>query len=276
MKKGDYPVKASIYLGTQGWIYEGWEGPFYPRKTSPKEMLRLYSRIFNTVEIDSTFYAIPAKNTVAGWYERTPKNFKFCVKIISEITHKKRLRDVELELKSFLERIRLLGEKLGAILIQLPPDFSPAEFGSLRSFLTLLPRDLFFTVEFRDSDWLKDDRFLEELKAYNVAVALTDSRWIDRKLSLSLVEHPTSTFSYVRWLGPRELTDFSRVQIDRAEEMKLWARGFQLLSTRVDVVFGYFNNHFQGHSPASCTEFKQILGLPTISPDELIIQPSLF
>jgi uncharacterized protein YecE (DUF72 family) len=269
-------VKALIYIGTQGWIYEGWEGPFYPRKTSSKDMLRLYSRIFNTVEIDSTFYAIPAKNTVTGWYERTPKDFKFCVKIISEITHKKRLRDVEQELESFLERIRLLGEKLGAILIQMPPDFTPAEFSSLRSFLTLLPQDLNFAIEFRDSDWLKDDRFLEELKAYKVAVALGDSRWIDRKLSLSLVEQPTSTFSYVRWLGPRELTDFSRVQIDRAEEMRLWAVGIQRLSTRVDVIYGYFNNHFQGHSPASCAEFKQILGLPTISPAELVTQPSLF
>lgn len=268
-------MKASIYLGTQGWIYEGWEGSFYPRRTSSKEMLKLYSRIFNTVEIDSTFYAIPARNTVYGWCERTPQDFKFCVKLVSEITHKKRLRDAKDELESFLERIRLLGDKLGAVLIQLPPDFTPAEFGSLRSFMTLLPEDLSFAVEFRDPTWLKE-RFLVELKAHNVAVALADSRWIDRNLSISLIEHPTSTFSYLRWLGPREFTDVSRVQIDRTEEMRLWAEGVERLAAKVGVIFGYFNNHYQGHSPASCNELKQLVGLPTRSPTELISQPSLF
>jgi uncharacterized protein YecE (DUF72 family) len=231
--------------------------------------------VFNTVEIDSTFYAIPAESSVRGWLERTPAEFRFSVKIPSEITHKKRLRESHQDLYSFLERIRLLGEKLGVILIQMPPDFSPREFDSVRSFLGLLPADLRFAIEFRDPGWLTD-RVLAELERHNVALTLADSRWIDRSISLSLMDTPTASFTYIRWLGPRELTDLSRIQIDREREMEMWSGGFSHIIERVEAVFGYFNNHFQGHSPASCNLFKRRLNLPVVDPAELIIQPSLF
>ena len=264
-----------IYIGTQGWNYEGWEGPFYPRGTSKKEMLVLYSKVFNTVEIDSTFYAIPAASSVLGWAERTPADFKFSVKLPSEITHKNRLQGSEDYLKHFLDRIRLLGNKLGSILIQLPPDFSPSERRPLSSFLKLLPAGFNFAVEFRDRAWLDVD-IQAELKSYNVALTLTDSKWIDREQSFELIDNPTAPFAYVRWLGPRELTDYSRVQIDRTVELGQWSKAFKKLAKQVPLIFGYFNNHFQGHSPASGNQFKQMIGQPVTSPQELVIQPSLF
>src|SRR5437868_14908428 len=107
-------MSAVIHIGTQGWNYDGWVGSFYPRKTSTKEMLSLYGKIFDTVEIDSTFYAIPPENSVKGWYEKTPDTFKFSVKLPSEITHKNRLRDSEEYLALFLQRVDLLKEKLGS------------------------------------------------------------------------------------------------------------------------------------------------------------------
>jgi uncharacterized protein YecE (DUF72 family) len=268
-------MTAKILLGTQGWNYDGWVGPFYPPKTSKQEMLRLYSKVFNTVEIDSTFYAIPAESSVRSWAARTPPEFTFSVKLPSEITHKNRLRDSGDYLFQFVERMRCLQQKLGCVLIQLPPDFSPGERQSLRAFLELLPTDIKFAVEFRDKKWITE-RTLEELNDSKVALALTDSKWIERELIFKIAEHATVDFSYVRWLGPRELTDFSRIQIDRSKEVSEWAAFFLDYRKRGSVIFGYFNNHFQGHSPASCNDFKRVLGLPFVAPNELIVQPSLF
>lgn len=268
-------VKPKIYIGTQGWNYDGWVGSFYPRGTASKEMLQLYARIFDTVEIDSTFYAIPGETSVKGWADRTPPEFTFSVKLPSEITHKNRLKNSEEYLNQFIERMRLLKDKLGCVLIQLPPDFSVSERASLSDFLKLLPAGLRFAVEFRDPSWLNDD-ILSELEQSNVALTLADSRWIKRDLSLCLAARPTASFAYLRWLGPRDLTDFSRVQIDRAKEMNRWKEAVQVLSEKVSVIYGYFNNHFQGHSPASSNDFKKRLGLDTVPPESLIIQPSLF
>ena len=264
-----------IYIGTQGWNYEGWTGPFYPRGTAKKEMLALYSKVFNTVEIDSTFYAIPASAAVQGWADRTPADFKFSVKLPSEITHKNRLQGSEDYLKQFLDRIRLLGDKLGSILIQLPPDFSPSERRALSGFLKLLPAGYNFAVEFRDPAWLEFG-IQAELKSHNVALTLTDSKWIERDKSFELIDKPTASFSYVRWLGRRELTDYSRVQIDRTVELEQWSNAFKKLAKQVPLIFGYFNNHFQGHSPASSNQFKQMIGQNVTSPQELVTQPSLF
>lgn len=266
---------TKFFLGTQGWNYEGWIGSFYPRGVSSKELLSLYAKIFDTVEIDSTFYAIPSENSVKGWNARTPSGFKFSVKLPSEITHKNRLRNSHEHLNHFIERMHMLGEKLGCVLIQLPPDFSPSEQSALSAFLKSLPSSIRFAIEFRDSGWL-NEQALTELAAHNVALTLTDSRWINRDLSFGIIENYTADFAYVRWMGPRELTDFSRIQIDRTKELKQWADAFRELKEKVQVVFGYFNNHFQGHSPASCNLFKQMIGLAAVEPESLIVQPSLF
>jgi uncharacterized protein YecE (DUF72 family) len=268
-------MSAEIRIGTQGWNYEGWVRSFYPPKTPAKEMLSLYAKVFDTVEIDSTFYAIPAENSVRGWYEKTPKGFLFSVKLPSEITHKNRLRESEIYLLDFVHRMLLLKEKLGCILIQLPPDFPPSENKALSKFLKILPDGFNFAVEFRDANWINQS-ILAELEEHRVALALTDGKWIHREKSLSLVEQQKSPFSYVRWLGPRELTDFSRIQIDRTQELSLWAEAFSVISQKSSIIYGYFNNHYQGHSPASSNAFKKQLGISTIDPSSLIVQPSLF
>jgi uncharacterized protein YecE (DUF72 family) len=268
-------MRARISLGTQGWNYEGWIGSFYPRGSKTKDMLSLYSSIFDTVEIDSTFYAIPSENSVKGWMERTPASFSFSLKLPSEITHKNRLRDSQPILEQFIQRINLLGGKLGCVLIQLPPDFSPNEQAAFDRFIDLLPSHPRFAVEFRDANWL-NEQTINTLARKNVALTLTDSRWIHRTLSFRLIDNYPADFAYVRWLGPRDLTDFSHVQIDRSNELRQWGDAFAALQERVTQIYGYFNNHFQGHSPASCNIFKEMMGLPVIRPESLIKQPSLF
>jgi uncharacterized protein YecE (DUF72 family) len=268
-------MRTKVFLGTQGWNYEGWIGPFYPPGTKTKEMLSLYAGVFDTVEIDSTFYAIPSETSVKGWAARTPNDFIFSLKLPSEITHRNRLRDSQDLLEQFIQRAALLGHKLGCVLIQLPPDFSPNEQAALRSFIDALPSRLRFAVEFRDANWLTPET-INTLARRNVALTLTDSRWVHRTLSFRFIEDYPADFAYVRWLGPRELTDYSRIQFDRSKELAQWGEAFAVLQDKVTQVYGYFNNHFQGHSPASCNIFKEMIGLPIVRPDSLIKQPSLF
>src|SRR6185503_6370716 len=149
-------MAASIRLGTQGWNYDAWVGPFYPEGTKPADFLGVYSRAFDTVEVDSTFYATPPSKTLRGWAQRTPPNFVFALKLPQEITHVRRFRDVDSLANEFLDRARELGEKLGPILIQLGPDFGPTELPALAKFLPTLPSDIAFAIEFRDKTWIHD------------------------------------------------------------------------------------------------------------------------
>jgi uncharacterized protein YecE (DUF72 family) len=265
-----------IRLGTQGWLYDAWVGPFYPPHTRPADYLATYSRAFDTVEVDSTFYAIPAASTVRGWAQRTGSDFTFALKLPQEITHECRLRDAGEQLAQFLDVSRELGPKLGPILIQLGPDFGPVELPALAAFLPLLPRELDFAVEFRQRGWLSEG-VLALLAEHRVALALTDARWIPRHVMLKLAERPTSDFAYVRWMGPdRELVDYSRIQVDRSREIAAWAAVLPALVAKVRVVYGYANNHFAGHSPATVQMLQEAMGLPVMNPATLGEQLTLF
>jgi uncharacterized protein YecE (DUF72 family) len=267
---------GAIRIGTQGWNYDAWVGPFFPTGTRPADFLTLYARAFDTVEVDSTFYATPPAQTVRGWARRTPTDFTFALKLPQEITHEKRLRGVEGATELFLESARELGGKLGPILVQLGPDFAPVELPALANFLPKLPRDLRFAVEFHQRGWIHDG-ILALLAEHNVALALTDARWIPRKQMLALADRPTADFMYIRWMGAnREIVDYSRVQIDRMSELEAWASVITDLSARNVDVFGYINNHFAGHSPASARELMALLGQKPVMPDELGEQMSLF
>jgi len=274
---------GEIHIGTQGWNYDDWVGPFYPRGTRAEDYLDLYVKAFDTVEIDSTFYAIPSIAAIRSWHKRAPEGFTYSLKLTQEITHQNRLHDSQQVLLRFCERARGLGDKLALILIQMPPDFSPLAFSALENFLPWLPGDLRFAMEFRDRAWLNrknGERLLLTLRDHRVALALTDSKWIPRELLFRLIDRldrwAIKDFAYVRWLGPRELTDFSRVQINRDQELTGWAEAFDKLRRHVKQTVGYFNNHFSGHSPASCNQFKKLIDLPTVEPDWLNPQPSLF
>jgi len=157
-----------VRVGCQGWNYEDWVTPaarpkpvFYPRGTRADRMLETYARAFETVEVDSTFYAVPAASTVDGWKRRTPDAFTFSLKLPREITHEQALKGETAErvLSEFCERARRLGEKFAAVLVQLPPQFeaTPENARALASFLPLLPQDLRFAFEFRDPFWFDED-----------------------------------------------------------------------------------------------------------------------
>lgn len=268
--------ETRIRLGAQGWNYQAWVGPFYPPGTRAVDYLTLYARAFDTVEIDATFYAVPSASTVRGWASRVPDSFTFSLKLPQEITHRARLKGAQGSLEEFLESARVLGDKLGPILIQLGPDFGPIELPALVNFLPLLPRDLRFAVEFRHAGWI-NERVHSLLASHNVALALTDARWISRGVMLDYATKPTADFAYVRWMGSdRSIVDYSHTQIDRSREIDQWARVLPELARRVRTVYAYANNHFAGHSPATLRDLQRRLGYAVTDPATLGDQMSLF
>jgi uncharacterized protein YecE (DUF72 family) len=269
--------RAAVRIGTQGWNYDAWTGPFYPPGTRTADFLTTYARAFDTVEVDSTFYAVPPVKTVRGWADRTPAGFRFALKMPQEVTHEHRLRGPALDtMRQFLDRARELEDKLGPVLMQLSPDFLPNELPALAHFLPELPSDVQVAVEFRHRGWVTEG-VLALLAEHGVALALTDARWIPRRQMIGLVERPTADFAYLRWMGPnRDIVDYSRIQVDRTRELELWAQALKTIAPRVKTAYGYVNNHWAGHSPASARDLQRMLGQTPVTPDQLGEQFSLF
>ncbi|MCU0646351.1 MAG: DUF72 domain-containing protein [Gemmatimonadaceae bacterium] len=268
-------MPARLRLGCQGWNYPAWVGPFYPVGTRPVDFLSRYARAFDTVEVDSTFYAIPPESSVRGWAHRVHDGFRFSLKLPQEITHQRRFIDTAPLEAEFFARVRLLGEKLGSILVQLGPDFSPVERDALVAFLARRPGDLDLAVEFRQREWMTPDT-LAMLRDHAVALCLSDARWIPRKWMLAACERPTADHTYVRWMGPdRSITDYSRVQFDRTQELTAWAEALPAILERVRVAYGYVNNHFSGHSPANVRTLQAALGQRVVDPSSLDDQIAL-
>ena len=269
----------SVLIATQGWNYAAWVGPFYPSGTRAADFLPLYARAFRGVEVDSTFYAVPDTRAVRSWFDRTPDDFTFALKMPREITHERRLENAEDVLQEFLDRARELGPKLGPILLQMGPDFAPDELPALERFLPSLPRDIRFAVEVRQARWMEPQirtRLLALLQDLGIALALSDGRWIRRETMIELAEHPTAEFLYVRWMGPdRDITDYSKLHFDRSAEIRMWADVLKRVAHTKDI-YGFFNNHFAGHSPANAREMQRLLGQEPVEPESLRTQRSLF
>jgi len=269
-------MAGRVRIGTQGWRYDAWVGPFYPPGTRADDFLGLYARAFDTVEVDSTFYAVPEPRTVQGWARRTPAGFTFALKLPREITHVRRLRRSEDVAGQFFDVARELGPKLGPILVQLGPDFGPSELPALEAFLAAAPPDLRLAVEFRQEGWIID-RVVDVLRAHRAALALTDGPWVPRETMLALAARPTADFAYLRWMGAdRSIEDYSRVQLDRTRELEGWSVAILDMLQRVTEVHGYVNNHFAGHSPQSARELQRLLGQRPVAPDRLADQTELF
>lgn len=277
--------QAGVHVGCQGWNYDDWvTGPvgsdavFYPHGTRAADMLEAYARVFETVEVDSTFYAVPSIKTVDGWNKRTPRRFSFSLKMPQEITHQYALRRGSAEtLAAFCDRVRLLDEKLAVVLIQMPPQFdaTPDNERALREFLPGLPSDMRFSIEFRSRDWTTQST-LDLLDNYNIALALVEGHWIPRDTMWQLAENATANFAYIRWMGERDLTRFDIVQRPQNVNLHGWRALVSTLTDRVADVYAYFSNYYEGYAPASANKLKRMLGQSVVDPDDLEDQPSLF
>ena len=247
----------NIHLGTSGWRYDDWKGAFFPQ--SPTDELAHYAKRFDTVEIDSTWYRVPARHVVQSWRRRVPDGFQFAAKVPREITHDKNLVDCEEELNEFLGAISALDDRLGPVLFQFPPQRTDDGASVLREFLEILPQGWKFAMEFRHRSWLRDD-YARLLQDYQIAWTLADFGHFWGKTPMPV--YLTAPFTYVRWLGNRHepLEPLNSLKKDREAEEAKWAQ--VLMDLPVEETWGYFNNHWAGFSPGSADSFKTRLGLP--------------
>ena len=163
----------NLRVGTSGYSYKEWLGPFYPEKLPASEMLGYYAERFRTVEINNTFYRMPTESVLEQWSKQVPDHFTFTLKAPRRITHTQRLREAESSVAEFLRRARVLGNKLGTVLFQLPP-FLKKDVPRLRDFLALLPSGQRFAFEFRNDSW-QDDEVYELLRSRAAILCVTDT-----------------------------------------------------------------------------------------------------
>ena len=162
-----------LWAGTSGYSYKEWCGHFYPEKLPGTAMLRYYAERFRTVEINNTFYRMPAESMLTQWTQQVPGNFAFTLKAPRRITHDNRLRDSEGNVAEFIRRAEILGDRLGVILFQLPP-YLKKDVPRLNDFLALLPAGKQFAFEFRNETW-QDDEIYDTLRRCGAILCVTDT-----------------------------------------------------------------------------------------------------
>lgn len=271
-------MTARLHLGCMGWQEKDWVGPFYPKETKAGDMLASYARMLPTVEVDSTFYGRPRQTTVDGWRDAVGNDFRFALKVPREVSHRRRFRDLDQVFTWFVERVRGLGPKLGAILIQCPPNFkpTPANREHLFSFLeSELPPDIKVALELRDEKWYDDALFALAREA-RFALAATESERTSVALAKRILDQQGDSldFAYLRWMGTTELEHYDRVQIDKSESLDQWADIIRELRGRVDDIYGYVSDDYSGHAPATVRDLLERLGEP--APSLQSATPGLF
>ncbi|HUV43710.1 MAG TPA: DUF72 domain-containing protein [Dehalococcoidales bacterium] len=273
--------QAKIYIGTSGWSYprgEGtWTGYFYPRGKINE--LEYYSQFFNTVEVNSTFYRPPSPVYVQNWARRTPADFLFTVKLWQKFTHPKMYREatgeeavvLQSDVDQFRQGIEPLAEagKLGALLAQFPPSFRNDEHG--RQILAAVVRvfgQYKLAVELRHRSWSDDDTTAQSLRESNVAwVQIDEPRF---KSSIAGKLPVTADMVYFRfhgrnsemwWKGDNETRYkylYSPEEIDELSAKVKSAAG------QTQLLFIFFNNHWQGYAPRNAVDMKRVLQLPFV------------
>ncbi len=243
------------YIGTMGFGYKPWQGTFYPAKLPKAQQLPYYSTQFNALEMDSTFYGTPRAETVERWREIAPDGFKFCPKAPREITHDLRLAEAsDASTHNFLETMRLLGDRLGPIVFQFPPDFAAAERDNLAAFLGRLPRDLRYAVELRHRSWWSDET-AELFRAHDVCFIAADYLYLPKEI------RRTTDFLYIRFLGRHgQFATKTHEVIDKTDDLKAWLAQVEPHRSEVGEIYGFFNDEFAGHAPATARKLMGMLG----------------
>jgi len=244
------------YLGTIGFTYSEWKSSFYPSGLPSSQSLNYYSRIFNAVEINTTFYGPQSAAQVQRWAAATPQEFRFCLKAPRRITHDLRLVNAESEMRAFVDSLAGLEDKLGAVLVQLPPSFTLSERPNLERFLESLPVGARYAIEFRHASWYKPET-AALLRQHGVCWVSSDYE----DLPVEVVQ--TTDFLYLRWIAKHNVIPHPGHEvIDRTERLQGWLERIREQMEGVDTILGFFDNDYAGHAPASCNRFKTLAGLP--------------
>jgi len=267
--------------GTSSWSEKSWVGPFYPKGTKPGDMLTYYSTQFTTVEADNTYYRIPTASMVRGWRTKTPEGFLLAAKVPRDIVHAGEgatpdgskvlvLDHVRGKLDAFLDVMRLLGDRAGPMVVQLPY-FNKSAFSSVNEFLDrlgpfleALPPDFRYGVEVRNKAWVGTP-LLDMLRARNVAFVLVDLVYMPHPADLAR-EHDliTADFTYARLIGDRKAVEaktetFDRIVIDNGASLDRWADLLAQLGSRVRMTMAFANNHYAGYGVQTIRDLVQRL-----------------
>ena len=262
-------------------MFEDWRGVFYPEDLPSNHWLGWYAKAFNAVEIDSTFHALPPAQTVGRWLAEAPAHFRFTCKAPKEITHVARLRNCEGALEQFLERMEPLHSRLGAIVFQLPPSFSPEGDGmALRDFVCGLPsgrghpHGWHFAVEFRDAAW-HQPRFTKLLEEHRVCWVWNDMTTVDAQDEAPFGFLPeTADFLYVRLLGDirtkygadgKHLHHYQKLMWPRGVALESWA--VRLQKGEQHQVYVMCGNHYEGFAPETCRRIGELMGVEIALPE---------
>jgi len=240
-------VGGKVFIGTSGWNYKHWLGPFYPEKTRAADMLRFYAKYFDTVEINATHYHLPSFKTFDSWRETVPAQFVFAVKASRFITHMKKLKAPRTSTEKFLVRVKNLQKRLGPILFQLPPRWR-VNVERLEHFISALPNEYRYTFEFRDHSWYKKEIY-ELIEKHRVALCFYHQTGYDSPMKI------TTDFVYVRLHG----TETKYGGAYPLMVLKDWARRIRRWRKDSKAVYFYFNNDPEGHAVNNAMTLKKLL-----------------
>lgn len=255
---------ARLRIGCSSWTSDAWWGKVYPRTVKPGDRLSLYARMYDSVEVDSSYYRDPGAFLVKRWAAATPEDFLFTLKVPRDLLDPRIPLDTR-KWALFLDHARLLGRKLGALLLQFPPWFRPGKASPfLEGLLSNLDPTLRYAVELRDAGWYGGsvwDRLRKELGDRNIALTWSYLTY------LTIPPELTTDFVYVRFIGdhvavPAET--HGEIRIDRSSELRTWAERVRSAQDRTQNIYVFFNNHFQGFAPESVNLFRQALGMEPV------------
>jgi len=272
---------AGLRFGTSSWSAKSWVGPFYPKGTKPADFLPFYATQFNTVEVDATYYAIPAQRTVEGWATKLPEGFAMAAKFPRHIVHagdnwvpdtQKILQPEHVAgpTQLFLERMALLGDKCGPLLLQFPwfgrqaPLEQDAFLERLERFVESLPKDFRYAVEVRNRQWIGQP-LMDLCRRLSIAFVWSE---------LANMPHPaqqaqgldirTTDFVYARLIGDRKAVDrvtesFDKVVLDKDADLRRWAELLSPAQAGTPESYIYANNHYAGHGPGTIRRLQELV-----------------
>jgi uncharacterized protein YecE (DUF72 family) len=243
---GGFEMSGKIHIGTSGWHYPHWKARFYPPNLRAGQLLDFYAARFDIVELNNTFYRLPAETAVKNWRDSSPPGFRFAVKGSRYLTHMKKLKDPALGLERFFARVDLLGPKLGPILFQLPPnwDLNVERFGE---FLKALPTEHRYAFEFRNPGWNVPE--IEELlRKFHAAYCIFDLAGYQSPLTV------TTNLTYVRLHGPGEKYQGSYLD----STLQSWAA--RLREWNLDEAYVFFDNDQAAYAIDNALQLKELMG----------------
>ncbi|WP_298626859.1 DUF72 domain-containing protein [uncultured Legionella sp.] len=238
----------NVHIGTSGWSYDGWLGNFYPEKIKSTLILPFYTKTFDSVELNNSFYQIPKEKNIKNWVESTPSDFMFSCKANRYITHYKKLEDVKETVDKLINAFSHFEEKLGPILFQFPP-YWPVDLPCLQKFITELPQKYLYTFEFRHKSWFCEELY-ELLHAHQMALCFYDHK------AYQSPEIVTSQFIYMRMHGPNENAYQGAYE---EETLSQYAQQFINWQKEGKAIYCYFDNDEKANAPKDALRLKEMI-----------------